>query len=574
MISTRGKASILTTEKLPLRVEAVVAVVAAVGLLIATAYRLHLSTNFTDEAFYLALPYRFLLGDRMFVDEMNMLQFSSVFTFPLVAGWVRTLGTTGVFLFMRWMWLLFSCATGATAFILLKRYVRWPLALLASMVAVVVMPWGIPALSYNTMGTGFVLAGCAVGALAVRREQRRLLVVSGIVHGLAVIVYPTLIVVVPFYMAIIAWSRKTERLRWLGMYLLGGLGVGIPAAAALWWTGPANILAAYRYTTGLGTQGGGAAKLAAVAIGFSRALAGERRLLAGLAVLVALRFVRPAWARWGSMAVAAFLPLLLLGVSGFSNENRSLGLVAFWAVSGIVAYAVLERDEGDLMIFRHIMAPSLVAGAVFAYSSNNGYVNTGIGLLAAAVTASYFVAKLILRSGEAVLPRFAWAGVVALVPAAVFCALVVQFQYANFYNDVPLAAQTERITAGPYAGLATGKANADVIRGLQRDLSTTTRAGDRILFFDGFPAGYLMTGLRPAANTAWLPSPTFAPQMDIAGAVRYFERSGVRPTVAVEVRLWGMEYPPTHPIVRYLADQGLTPVVTRPDYVIMRNGSP
>jgi hypothetical protein len=573
-VNSGDKDPTLTADRLPARVEAVVAVAAALGLLLATAYRLHLGTNFTDEAFYLAVPYRFLLGDRMFVDEMNMLQFSSVFTFPLVAGWVRMFGTTGIFLFMRWMWLLFSCGVGAAAFILLRRYVRWPLALLASMVAVVVMPWGIPALSYNTLGTGFILAGCAVGALAVRRERSRLLVVSGIVHGLAVIVYPTLIVVVPIYLAIIAWSRKNDRLPWLGMYLLGGLGVGIPAAAALWWIGPANILATYRYSAGLGTQGGGVAKLAAVAIGFLRALAGERRLLVGMVVLVALRFVRPAWARWGSMVVAASLPLLLLSVAGFYNENRSMGLVTFWALAGIVAYAVLERDGCDQLVFGHLMAPSLVAGVVFAYSSNNGYVNAGIGLLAAALAASYFVARLVRRSGEAVGLRPEWVAVVALVPAAIFCALVVQFQYSNFYNDVPLAAQTERITAGPYAGLATGKANAGVIRGLQRDLPSATRSGDKILFFDGFPAGYLMTGLRPATNTVWLPSPTFVPQMDIAGAVRYFERSDIRPTVAVEVRLWGMAYPPTHPIVRYLADQGFAPVVTRPDYVILKSGSP
>ena len=37
-------------------------------VIIAAYWRLYYSVEFTDEAFYVAIPYRFVLGDRPFID--------------------------------------------------------------------------------------------------------------------------------------------------------------------------------------------------------------------------------------------------------------------------------------------------------------------------------------------------------------------------------------------------------------------------------------------------------------------------------------------------------------------------
>ena len=60
-----------------------VAVVAVVALVFAWR-RLFLGTDLSDEGFYVAVPYRFALGARPFVDEMNILQTAALFSVPFV----------------------------------------------------------------------------------------------------------------------------------------------------------------------------------------------------------------------------------------------------------------------------------------------------------------------------------------------------------------------------------------------------------------------------------------------------------------------------------------------------------
>ena len=61
-----------------------VALAAAFATLFLSWHRLYYGVDFTDEAFYVALPLRFALGDIPLKDEQSLAQFAGVLVLPLV----------------------------------------------------------------------------------------------------------------------------------------------------------------------------------------------------------------------------------------------------------------------------------------------------------------------------------------------------------------------------------------------------------------------------------------------------------------------------------------------------------
>ena len=140
------------------------------------------------------MPYRFALGARPFVDEMNILQTAALFSYPFVKVFVWLRGATGIVLFMRHLYLLWSVLVAAVAFTGLRRVVRWEHALLASLAVRHAGDRPIGDLSYNTLGAGLLVIAMGLGARAlVGGGGDRCLAAAGVAQALAALAYPTLV---------------------------------------------------------------------------------------------------------------------------------------------------------------------------------------------------------------------------------------------------------------------------------------------------------------------------------------------------------------------------------------------
>ena len=89
--------------------------IAALTALVAASYaRMYFGVDFTDEAFYVALPYRFANGARPLVDEALLVQQSSaVLLYPFVKSYTGVAGTKGIVVFARHLHFLFVCGVWA-----------------------------------------------------------------------------------------------------------------------------------------------------------------------------------------------------------------------------------------------------------------------------------------------------------------------------------------------------------------------------------------------------------------------------------------------------------------------------
>ena len=113
-----------------------------------------------DESFYLTIPFRLCQGDSLFLHEWNLSQTSSVLLYPVV--WTYRLffqDTVGVLFHFR---LIFTFVWVIAALFVFLRLRSFSLvgAMLASLVFLFYTPFGIMALSYNSMGILLLLCAC------------------------------------------------------------------------------------------------------------------------------------------------------------------------------------------------------------------------------------------------------------------------------------------------------------------------------------------------------------------------------------------------------------------------------
>ena len=501
---------------------------AVVGI---TYWRLWYGVDLTDESFYVALPYRFALGARPFVDETTVAQQAGLLVFPFVWLYHLVAGVDGVVLYVRHLQFLLSLLVGAAIFVSLRSVLRsGAAALLLACTAVAFAPFDIHSLSYNTIGGGLFTAGCVLGYLSLRPATSvAWLVVAGVLSGLAVFAYPSLVVAVVVCFGLrLALAPPRWRSEIVG-FGVPALVVGCAAmGSVVGVAGLHNVVSGYRRSSDYLGHSGGIDKIGDV---FDH---GWSTLHFWYLVLPALVLLGALWHWQRRLAPLVLVPLPLLVLSG--SLYHSFDSPAYTATLEYVAHygglalpllvLVWPRPEAR-RLFAAVWVPALVAGFATAYSSNNGAVNFGIGFFPATLVTTAFLLWALQDSLAAAPTPLVW-------PAVIVPALLVVLGGA-VYRDGPISNLTTAASSGPYAGIRTSLNKELFLEQFRRDLA---RIGPhcRIVFFRDFPAGYLLAAKRGDTNSAWIatiaPGKTEAYQRTL---IRYWQ-SHVFPDVAVLVK--------------------------------------
>lgn len=162
-----------------------------------------------DDAFYLTVPHRLSMGDRLFVDEWHVSQMAGLFTTPLVWLYRALTGSTdGILLAARYAYVFFH---GLVSLSFYRRVREYGLAAAAASLSwFLFAPYDIMALSYNTMGMDFLLLSALLLAAS---EQRWRWVLSGLFLAGAVLCCPYLAGAYFLYAAGVGARALRQRLR-------------------------------------------------------------------------------------------------------------------------------------------------------------------------------------------------------------------------------------------------------------------------------------------------------------------------------------------------------------------------
>jgi hypothetical protein len=465
-------------------------------------YRLFQGLDLEDESGSLVVTWRWALGDRPFVDEENLAQIPGLLLYPFVKLFavLRDNDVAGLVLYGRHLYLFMTLGVAVAAFVVLRRLVRWELSLPIAAVCVAFLSRDTPQLSSTTMGAALLTLGSVLGLRAVIDPPARgWALASGAALGLAIVAYPTLLFVAPFYAVFLAFAfgrrvvamvsqgafahppdplgPPTGHTAWLVLsaWALGGALTLLPVSLVILSFGPDNLVRAWRHTLAIGRdlgQLGGATKAYEVASGlWSFVWSAPYLVLIAIVIYALYR----QWPTLGRTLLAGLPPALWL--AGQRPGLGTAGFVLMYAALAPYLYLFVprERRPDGARALVWIWVPALFAGAIAAYTSSLGYIHAAMGVFPGVLVSGLFLAWA-LASVRRVPTRTPWLALVVLV---VVLGVAVSFQFRQQAHLAPQA--TTRFTEGPWWGISVPTTEHGFVTRLAADLAEQEQSGDRLL---------------------------------------------------------------------------------------------
>lgn len=458
-----------------------------------TFRRIHYGVDLSDEAFYVAIAHRFIQGDRWFVDDLMLHQTFTLITQPLIRLWLFfEHNLDGVVLFLRYWYFALAGIVSALIFWCARGTFGVAGATAMALVNLTYIHYGLPTLSYNTLGGQF---SCLTIVLFMRGcidSNTRLLIFAGLSAGLATVAYPPIAVV--FAWLFIAGHLFFRPRRFLG-FLWGFCIVVVPFGVwILYHTTP--ILEVLRIGSELAQTG--SKKFLSIPTAVFRFWPYKILSFVGLCIFVWLKRSLP-------KAFTVLLPLILLvpmvltklmGELPEAVNIHSNGFLLFATLLTPILYGLLEKTTGLAAWFWIAWTTSLFAGLTTAWTSSFPFVIFGAGL-GMQMGAWIFVGFVTLLAGQ-MAKRFQWPRGISSIPAALAVCVMLYYQLVVFKDD-RLGSLNTPVSLGPYRGLITSAERKEDVETMTNQVRALVTRG-RIFVFDSFPAIYVMSAMRPAAH--------------------------------------------------------------------------
>jgi hypothetical protein len=215
-----------------------------------------------------------------------------------------------------------------------------------------------------------------------------------------------------------------------------------------------------------------------------------------------------------------------------------------------------------------VVLPATACGAIASYTSTNGYNNAFVGLLAAVPLSIALLACVAAAIPDRPVLGL-WASVVF---AAIVGATAVYAVFQGCYSDPRPSSLHAAIASGPYAGMITTDQKAESWASLEREVGRLGLARRGVVFFDSFPAGYLLLPSARAINSVWSgTAPTVGTVVQDTAGVNYFARQGIQPDAGVRILRFDAKervYAAGHPLSAYFASQAYESAFSSPRFQI------
>jgi hypothetical protein len=543
--------------------------------------------DFTDESFYLSIPYRFVLGDRPFIDEYSIAQLQALIMFPIVKVYYSVIGNIDyIMLFMRILYVLFTCIVAGVAFSCLKQFIWWQIALPISLIPIVFVPANVLNFSYNTLGIGFFTMGCFLCLSFLMKDKRKVTLVLGAVcHSLTIIAYPTLIATIIVYFFILLYLLRENR-KVIITYIVSGIITMIPFLLVIFPSGYENYNNIHSFLFSLNTTSTGLQKLIAVLTTCwnkydQKLLVFILLLIIGIGLKLKVNQIR---------YLCLFFPLIPISINnlflsshnpgvitqiinGFVGVYLSMGYMLYYSLFAPFFLTIIDKNKQIKNLFIGIWVPSVLTGLIIALSSGNGYLNAGIGLLPASMVTATFLC-LVFGSQNKRSMMGAFVSIFMMIFILLF------FLYNAVYRDESINNLKFRMDTGPFAGLYTSEDKQKYINELVLDLKQYLHKDDKVLFYDNFPAGYLLTKSKPATISTWLFPMCIYPNQgkNRQAVLDYYAKEQILPDTVVKLENIYCSKDEQYPLV-YPADDVLNNMIesdiyrnisTKPNYSIYR----
>ncbi len=457
----------------------------------------------------MATTYRLILGDRPYVDEIFLMQGFSLLLFPIF----KLLGigstTEGIVLSSRYLYAAFNFGVGACVAYSLRKWLSRRMQITLVFAWIIFLPYGIPNLSYNTLGLGFISLGfCVLLERLIYHRGVASWYVFGLCMGAALLAHPSMLTVCAVAAFSVAYLESNSKALSVMLYFLGGLTIGV-LAITLYSIPLAQLKENYDLTLAMNTAFRNRPDIGKV---FKVILAALQHGPILLSLL--LLSLRAKAARKYVPLVCLALFVFILPLTALLTRSRTGGMGAHGATIyiGLLAPAIfsLVRDRKTaLIVLVGGWLPATVGAVATSTTSYNGLYSAGAPMELCSVC-TFILMMICFDENRAAIasllqPRFAKLPLSAIrvLPLLLWIGLFSYLTSREIYFEDPLRQLTQRVRTGPFRGLYTTPAKVNYIQTAEELVKPYTQPPGRILFYPTFPAGYLMTRRAPGINTTW-----------------------------------------------------------------------
>lgn len=525
------------------------------ALLAVAAWRATIGLDLGDGTHVVGLGMRLAQGDLPLADEMNLQALGALPSVPFVWLWLHVVGTEGVILASRLIFVALAALAGWVSWRALRPMVGGAVAGAAVAAALVPAPYNIMAVSYNTSPGLLLLVATCAGARAVQDSSRPWAVGAGVAAALAALCNPVLAPAAGLTLVmVVLLSRRRP--------VVVGCAVGALAVAAVvvaWLVvviGVENARATLEFTTAYQDQRRSyLSRLDSAWEFYGRTMTSPLVVVA--AALGVLACVPRVPLRLRALVVAAVPVLLAWGALRETPADVSVpttgmttGVLALVLLLVLLppasAWAVQQRGAARRARPAGDRTASLTTEPTDTPDAGSGVVH-GLGplLLIAVVPAVVqvpLVSALTSSSPQwgavatAVVPalcavlaatgsmaRAASTRLWAVAAVTSTCVLLAAHTIQPFRDPAPWHL-TERVSHGAAAGVLTSALRKQEVDQVTRAVASCQRPGDGLLAY-GVPAAYAFGDGPMDTNILWLGAFRSANE----AGVRWIERTGREP---------------------------------------------
>ena len=478
----------------------------------------------SDEAYYIAQPYRFVLGDRFFVDDWNNAQLFSLLMLPLMKLHLSLAPSTeGIVLSFRYYYVAVAALASLVIYLRTRRLSKWG-ALFAAMILLLYSPLSVRNLSYNSMGLISLAMACVLAFTAGKRPFAELYL-AGVFLAALVLCCPFAVahyIIYALFILLLSISRRRKRKlsdafpcyaftpRALLAVTLGCGTLFLFFCVAVFSRASLpevleNIPYLFLDPEHQATSLFWLAKNVIYCSITSSAIAFE--CIAGCCVLALLVLIDKKRLAHRKLWLFAAAGLSIIYCLPYVNNNICNELMLPINILGLAAYVLSEKRQKS--IFRLLFVPGLIYAICMHHASSLRYQALCHGFAICALASAFFIVNIIgeLISELRGSTRSPFGAALCILLSLVLPAqlgIELHSRASNYFHDSAFSTLDTKLERGVQKGHITSAAHAEEYYALLDDLEPIRRAeGEYVMYVCDKSWPPLGDSKRSAIDSVW-----------------------------------------------------------------------
>jgi len=481
-----------------------------IAVIVCGIYTLHFGIPLVDESYFISISYRFALGGHPFINEYVLSQLASFFPTPFLKYFLFKHGSSdGIVLFSRYIYFCFTILFASTMVLITKKIMDLRAAILFSLLCVAFVFCNMYALNYNTQAIMFATLGYFLGILAVlkfnaqERYVNLMIFLAGLSHAEMVVSYPTLFLVpLLFLFGLMYFLPKQKTLIFYGAGLfIGGIWL-LPILIHTRWYNLYHIDWPYTKTIHMVTT---FQKLASWVTKKHWIYIVILLLLLLLSLFFLTLFIYRARENKKIKLILPYvgpiflLTLLVPAALSVKNWNSAaVILISSVAMLAPLLYFLVRNENPNLVrqLFILVWTPSVFAGIITTFSSDDAIWSSPVGLFSAALVSLFYMMLLGNKKSVSHIETHKYPinfSFVALLPLMLLIIILQYYDLKFTFQDLPISLLHSKVEIGPFKGLYTTEESKIYYTQLTRDIKSISEPSKTVLYENFCPGPLFST---------------------------------------------------------------------------------